>query len=61
MVQEKELMVSASLAVWLCVLILIMEQDKKIREDYYRKDKDFNDKIRLEMEEEESMLKSYFK
>ena len=38
-----------------------MEQDKKIREDYYRKDKDFNDKIKMEMEEEENMLKSYFK
>jgi hypothetical protein len=38
-----------------------MEEDKKIRESYFRKDKDFNDKIRQEMEDEENMLKSYFK
>ena len=29
--------------------ILIMEQDKKIRESFYKRDKDFNDTIRAEM------------
>lgn len=38
-----------------------MAEDKKIREDYYRRDKDFNEKIKEEMQEEENMLKGYFK
>jgi hypothetical protein len=38
-----------------------MADDKKIRESYYKKDKDFNEKIKEEMQEEENMLKSYFK
>jgi hypothetical protein len=30
-------------------LFLIMEQDKKIRESFYKRDKDFNETIRAEM------------
>lgn len=35
--------------------------DKRIRESYFKKDKDFNEAIKQEMEEEENMLKGYFK
>lgn len=38
-----------------------MSEDQKIRESYFKKDKDFNERIRQEMEDEENMLKSYFK
>lgn len=38
-----------------------MNEDQKIRESYFKKDKDFNERIRQEMEDEENMLKSYFK
>lgn len=38
-----------------------MADDKKIRESYYKRDKDFNEKIKEEMQEEENMLKGYFK
>lgn len=38
-----------------------MSEDKKIRDNLYKKDKDFNQKIKEEMEQEENMLKSYFK
>lgn len=38
-----------------------MSEDRHIREEYFKKDKDFNEKIKQEMEEEENMLKSYFK
>lgn len=33
------------------LLIIIMADDKKIRESYYRRDKDFNEKIKEEMQE----------
>lgn len=32
-------------------LIIIMADDKKIRESYYKRDKDFNEKIKEEMQE----------
>lgn len=38
-----------------------MSEDKKIRESYFKRDKDFNEKMKEEMQEEENMLKSYFK
>lgn len=38
-----------------------MSEDQKIRESFFKKDKDFNERIRQEMEDEENMLKSYFK
>lgn len=38
-----------------------MADDKTIRDSYYKKDKDFNEKIKEQMQQEENMLKSYFK
>ena len=43
------------------ILIMSLSEDQRVREHYFKKDKDFNEKIKQEMEEEEGQLNDYFK